>query len=133
MSGPILPFRSFRQCPRCCIEWLSTYLVRWFLYLDNSTAKEVYLLASSHTTRCQHYYTLETALPPGALGIECLQPSLDISAKFCVSSSCISSSSSVQVPGRTCQRSAQTFDSDGTMMDGGSLASHISQHVDRCS
>ena len=28
---------------------------------------EVDLLASSHSTQCQHYYTLETPLPPGAL------------------------------------------------------------------
>ena len=69
----------------------------------------------------------------GSCGVECLQPSLDVSGKLCVSSSCISSSSSVQVPGRTCQRSTQTFDSGGTMMDGGSLALHSSQHVGRCS
>ena len=65
------------------------------------------------------------------LGVECLQLSLDVSGKLCVSSSCISSSSSVQVSGRTCQRSTQTFDSGGTMLDGGSLASHSSQHVGR--
>ena len=38
----------------------------------------------------------------GGLGVEYLQPSLDISGKLCVSSSCIRSSSSVQVPSRTC-------------------------------
>ena len=46
----------------------------------------------------------------GGLGVECLQLSLGISGKLFVSSSRISSSSSVQVPGRTCQRLAQTFD-----------------------
>ena len=40
----------------------------------------------------------------GGLGVECLQPSLDVSGKLHVSSSCISSSGSVQVSGRTCQR-----------------------------
>ena len=30
---------------------------------------EVDVLASSHTTQCQHYYTLETPLPLGALGL----------------------------------------------------------------
>ena len=30
---------------------------------------EVDLLASSHSTQCQHYYTLESALPLGALGL----------------------------------------------------------------
>ena len=37
----------------------------------------------------------------GVLGVECLQPSLDVSGKLCVSSSCISSSGSVHVSGRT--------------------------------
>ena len=84
---------------------------------------EVDLLASSCTTQCQHYYTVETPIS-GGLGVECLQPSLVISGRLCVSSSCISSSSSVQVSGGTCQRSTQAFDSGGTMLDGGSLASH---------
>ena len=65
------------------------------------------------------------------LGVECFQPSLDVSGKLCVSPSCISSSSSVQVSGRMCQRSTQMFDSGGTMLDGVSLAPHISQHVGR--
>ena len=69
----------------------------------------------------------------GGLGGECLQPSLEVSGKLCVSFNCISSSSSVQVSGRTCQRSTQTIDSGGTMLDGGSLASQSSQHVGRCS
>ena len=30
---------------------------------------EVDLLASSHSTQCQHYYTLESPLPLGALGL----------------------------------------------------------------
>ena len=69
----------------------------------------------------------------GGLGVECLQPSLDISGMLHGSSSCITSSGSVHVSGRTCQRSTQTFDSGGTMLDGGSLAPHSSQHVGRCS
>ena len=67
----------------------------------------------------------------GGLGIECLQPFLDISGKLHVSSSCITSSSSVQVFGGTCQRSTQTFDSGDTMLDGGFLAPHSSQHIGR--
>ena len=69
----------------------------------------------------------------GGLGVECLQPSMEVSGRLCVSSSSISSSGSVQVSGRTCQRSTQTFDSGGTMLDGGSLAPYSSQHVGRCS
>ena len=72
---------------------------------------------------------LGISITSGGLGVECLQPSLDLSCKLGVSSSCISSSSSVQVSCRTCQQSTQTFDSGGTMLDGGSLASHHSQHV----
>ena len=69
----------------------------------------------------------------GGLGVECLQPSLDFSGKLCVSSSGSGPSCSVQVSGRTCQWSTQTFQSGGTMLDGGSLDSHHSQHVSRCS
>ena len=69
----------------------------------------------------------------GGHGVECLQRSLDISGKLHVSSSCINSSGSVQIYGRTCQRSTQMFESGGTMLDGGSLAPHSSQHVGRCS
>ena len=65
------------------------------------------------------------------LRVECLQPSVAISGRLHVSSSSISSSGSVQVSGRTCQRSTQTIDSGGTMFDRGSLASHSSQHVGR--
>ena len=67
----------------------------------------------------------------GDLGVELFQPVLEISGKLCLPSSCISSSSSVQVSGRTYHRSIQAFDSSGTMLDGGSLASHNSQHVGR--
>ena len=66
------------------------------------------------------------------LGVECLQPSLDFSGKLCVSSSGCSPSGAVQVSGRTCQQSTQTFDSGGTMLDGDSLASYSSQYVGRC-
>ena len=85
------------------------------------------------------FYSMPALLHPGisttsqGLGVECLQPSLDISDKLHVSSSCISPSGSIQVSGRTCQRSTQMVDSGGTMLDGGSLALHSSQHVGRCS
>ena len=69
----------------------------------------------------------------GGLGVECLQPSLEFSGKLCVSSSGSDHSCSVQVSSRTCQWSTQTFTSGGTMLHGGSLASHSSQHVGRCS
>ena len=67
----------------------------------------------------------------GGLGVECLQPSLEISGKLCVPSSSSGPSCSVQVSSRTCQQSTQTFTSGGSMLDGGSLASHSSQHAGR--
>ena len=69
----------------------------------------------------------------GGLGVECLQPSLEISGKLRVSSSSSGPSCSVQVSSRTCQRSTQTLTSGGSMLDGGSLASHSFQHTGRCS
>ena len=94
---------------------------------------EVDLLASSHSTQCQHYFHFGNSTASGGLGVECLQPSLEISGKLCVSSSSSGPSCSVQVSSRTCQWSTQTFTSGGTMLDGGSLASHSSQHAGRCS
>ena len=73
---------------------------------------------------------LKISTTSGGLEVDCLQTSLDLSGKLCVSSSHISSSSSVQVSIRTGQRPTQTFYSGGTMLDGCSLASHISQHAD---
>ena len=67
----------------------------------------------------------------GGLGVECLQPSLEISGKLCVPSCSSGPSCSVQVSSRTCQWSTQTFDSGGSRLDGGSLASHSSQHAGR--
>ena len=62
---------------------------------------------------------------------EGIQLSLDTSGKLYLSSSCISFFSSIQVSGRTCHRSIQTFGSGSTILDRGSLASHSSQHVGR--
>ena len=67
----------------------------------------------------------------GGLGVECLQPSLEISGKLCVPSFSSGPSCSVQVSSRTCQRSTQTIDCGSSMLDGGSLASHSSQHAGR--
>ena len=108
-------YSSIHSYPSLCGGWLNLswgqLLLEWHLLPQMAQAAfhlwglpEVDLLAYSCTT----------------------QPSLDISGKICVSSSCISFSSSVQVSGRTCQRSTQTFDSGGTTLDGGSLASHSS-------
>ena len=47
--------------------------------------------------------------------------------------SSINSSSVGHVSIRTCHKSIQTSYSSGTILDGGSLASHSSQHVGKCS
>ena len=118
-------------CPR---DWM---LPEWHVLPQVAQAAfhlwglpEVDLLASSYPLNASiitpwnlHYLW--------GLGVECLQSCLDVSGKLCVSSFCISSSGSVQVSGRTYQRSTQMFDSGGTMLDGGSLALHSSQHVSR--
>ena len=90
---------------------------------------EVDLLASSCSTQCQHYFTLETPLPVGALGLNAFSHPWNFSGKLCLSSC----GSGPSCSSRTCQWSTQTFDSGGAMLDGGSLASHHSQHVGRCS
>ena len=41
---------------------------------------EVDLLASSHSTQCQHYFTFGNSTASGGLGVECLQPSLEMLA-----------------------------------------------------
>ena len=83
---------------------------------------EVDLLALSCTTYYQLYYPLETPLPMGALVfLICIQPSLDVSGRLCLSS-CIRFSSSDQVSGRTCERPGYWF----CWHHGGSLASQSS-------
>ena len=64
------------------------------------------------------------------LGVECFQPSMDISDELC-NSSCLGSPSSVQVSGRTCHKSIQNCNSGYSLLDGGSLASHSSQNFGR--
>ena len=92
---------------------------------------EVDLLASSCSTQCQHYFTLETPLPVGALGLNAFSHPWKFQVSYVSSGS--GPPCSVQVSSRTCQWSTQTFDSGGSMLNGGSLASHSSQHVGRCS
>ena len=103
----------------------------WCNYLD----RQLNYQASAHwlISGTTMYHLCNQWFCHSTLGVKCLQPSLDIWGKSLVSSSCISSSGSVQVSGRTCQRSSQTFYSGGTMLDEGSLDCHSSQHVGRCS
>ena len=68
-----------------------------------------------------------------SLQVECIQPSLAVLGELYVSSSSIKFAGSVQVSSRTCHKLIQTSQSSGSLLDGGSLASHSSQHVGRCS
>ena len=121
------------------LSWDQT-LLEWHLLPQVAQAAfclwglpEVNLLASSHSNQCQQPALLHIGISTtsGGLRVECLQPSVDASVRLHVSSSCISSSGSVQVSGGTCQRSTQIVASGGTILDGGSLAPHSSQHVGR--
>ena len=120
-------------CPRISCFWSGTFSLRWLrqLFAFGTFQRWTSGIFSFYSMPALFHFGNTTAC--GGLGVECLQPSLDFSGKLCVSSSSSGPSSSVQVSGRTCQQSTQTFDSGGTMLDGGSLASHHSQHVGRCS
>ena len=116
-------------CPGIRCFWSGIFCLRWL--------KSLFTFGAFQRWTCWHplvpplnasIVTPWIATTFGGFG---LQPYLDILGKLCVSSSCISSSGSVQDSGRTCQRSTQTLDSGGTMLDGGSLAPHSSQHVGR--
>ena len=107
-------------------------LPEWHLLCHNAQAAfhlwglpDVDLLASFCTTQCQHYYISECRLPLGALGLNAFNHPWTFLVSY-VSLFHISSSSSVHMSGRTCQRSTWMFDSGGTILDGGSLPSHSS-------
>ena len=94
---------------------------------------EVDLLASSHSTQCQHYFTLATPLPVGALGLIAFSHpwTFQVSYVFpplALVPLVLSSFLAEHVNGQL-----RHVILGGTMLDGGSLASHHSQHVGRCS
>ena len=56
--------------PRIGCFWSGTFFLRWLRQLLHLWGlPEVNLLASSHSTQCQHYFTLETPLPLVVLGL----------------------------------------------------------------
>ena len=64
-----------------------------------------------------------------SFGVECVQPSVEVSGELCVSTPCINSV--VQVVRGTCYKLIQTSYSGGAMLDGEFVASHSSQHFGR--
>ena len=71
------------------------------------------------------------SITSGNPGVECSQQFHDMSGELYISSCCRGYPSSVLVSNRMCHQSIQTFDSNCTLLDGGSLASHNFQHVGR--
>ena len=67
------------------------------------------------------------------LRVRCFQTSLAVLGGLCISSSCVSSNSFVQVSGQSCHRSSQTWYPCRTLFGGSSLAFLCYQHVGRCS
>ena len=119
-------------CPRIGCFWRGISSLRWLGQLVTFGAFQRWTsLASSHSAQCQQLCHFGNSTASWGLGVECLQPSLEISGKLCVSSFGSGPSCSGQVSSRTCQQSTQTFASGGSMLDGGSLASHSSQHAGR--
>ena len=86
------------------------------------------LLASSCASHCLLYFTLENPLPLGSLRSNAFKHHWTCQDSY-VSFSYIGSPGYVHASGRTCQRSFQTSYSGNTLLDGGALASHGSQHV----
>ena len=96
--------------------------------LGSTTGRSVGVLLYQSMSAVLHF---GKSKPSGCPGVECFQPSLDISGKLLVSFSNLSSPASTQVPEKTCHRSAQTSNSSGTLLYGGSLASYSSQYIGR--
>ena len=94
---------------------------------------EVIFLASSHSTQCQHYFTLETPLPVGALVLNAFSHPWNCQVSYVFPPLALVPLVLSKFSSRTCQQSTQTFTSGGSMLDGGSLASNCSQHAGRCS
>ena len=127
-----LPTSMWRQiiCPRIGCFWSGTFSPGGFSPLGPCRGGPAGIFLFYSMPALFHF---GNSTASGGLGVECLQPSFDFSGKLCVSSSGSGPSCSIQVSYRTCEWSTQTFDSGGTMLYGGSLASHSSQHVGRCS
>ena len=99
---PILIWRPI-ICPRVSCFWSGIFSLRWLKQLFSFGVYQRWICWHTPVPLNASIITPWNLHCHWGLRVECLQPSLDASGKFCVSSSCISSSSSVQVAGRTCQ------------------------------
>ena len=94
---------------------------------------EVDLLASSHSTKCQHYFTLETPLPVGALGLNAFSHPWNFQVSYVFPPLAL-------VPLVLAKFLAEHVNGQlrhlllvAPCWMGSSLASHSSQHAGRCS
>ena len=92
---------------------------------------EVDLLASSHSTQCQHYYILESPLPLGALGLNAFNHPWTFQAGNMFPPPVLVPLVLSKFLAEHVKGQLKTIASGGTMLYGGSLAPHSSQHVGR--
>ena len=92
---------------------------------------EVDLVASSHTSQCQHYYTLEHPLPLGGLRLNAFNHPWTYQLSYVFPPPTLVPLVLLRFQTRTCHRSIQTSYSVFVLLNGGSLASQSSQHVRR--
>ena len=78
LSGKVVPLHLDNSTAKVylCKDWLllEWHLLPWVAYATFCPGglPEVDLLASSYSIQCQHYFTLETPLPLGTLGLNAL-------------------------------------------------------------
>ena len=121
---------DYLSCGQLLLEWhlLPQYSSSRFSSLGPTRGGSAGILPYHSMPALLH---LGNSTTSGGLELNAFNYPWTFSDKLYVSSFCISSSISVQVPGRTCWRSTHTSDSGGSMLDGGCLVSHSSQHVGR--
>ena len=94
---------------------------------------EVDLLASSRSTQWQHYFTLETPLPLGDLGLNAFSHPWKFQVSYVFPSPALVPLVLSKFLAEHVRGQLRHLASGGSMLDGSSLASHSSQHAGRCS
>ena len=116
-------------------DYLSSWgqmLSEWHLFPQVAQAAfhlwgvpDVDLLASSHTVQCQCYYTLESPLPLGALGLNAFNHPWMFQLSYVFPHPALVPLVLSKFLAEHVKGQPQTFDSDGTKFDGGSMASTV--------
>ena len=92
---------------------------------------ELDLVVSSHTNQCLCCNTFESPLPLVAMRLDAFNSPWLIQVSLFVFSFSFSSPGPFQVPSTMCYYLIETSYSSDTLLDGGSLAPHRSQHASR--